>query len=62
MIAELINKNNSYYCSECRMKQELQPYCYFCGANFSNYEKMLFLKFLEEKDSNIKESYYGSNE
>lgn len=54
MIAKLIHKNDYYYCSECRMKQKLEPYCYFCGANFSNYEEELIEAF---KDS--EEDYYN---
>lgn len=50
MIAKLIHKNNYYYCSECRMAQigDLLPFCYFCGANFSNYEQIIISKFKEE--------------
>lgn len=52
MIAKLIKKNDYYYCSECRMKQpkELEPYCFFCGANFSNYEEELIKIFSLAED------------
>lgn len=55
MIAKLIKKNDCYYCSECRMKQpkELEPYCFFCGANFSNYEEELIKNFEQSEDNNI---------
>ena len=48
MIAKLIKNNDDcYYCSECRMKQVkiFEPYCFFCGANFSNYEEELMKAF-----------------
>lgn len=50
MIAKLIHKNGKYICSECRMNQirDLMPFCDFCGANFSNYEQIMILKFKEE--------------
>ena len=52
MIAKLIkNSDDCYYCSECRMKQtELEPYCFFCGANFSNYEEELIKIFSLAED------------
>lgn len=64
MIAQLIDKNNKYICSECRIKQpnDLSPFCYFCGANFSNYEEILIKQFLKDKDESIKESYNAINE
>ena len=51
MIAKIIHKNDYYYCSECRMKQELQPYCDFCGADFTNYEEELIKTFKENEDN-----------
>lgn len=52
MIAKLIHKNDYYYCSECRMKQKkiIEPYCFFCGSTFSNYEEELVKAFNEEKE------------
>lgn len=39
MIAQLVEKNNTLICSECRMKQpRVRPKCIFCNAIFSNYE------------------------
>ena len=54
MIAKLIHKNDYYYCSECRMKQPtiIEPYCFFCGATFSNYEEEL-IKFVQEMENII---------
>ena len=51
MIAKLIRKNDYYYCSECRMRQELQPYCDFCEAIFTNYEEELIKVFKESEDN-----------
>ena len=52
MIAKLIHKNDYYYCSECRMKQGriIEPYCFFCGSTFSNYEEELIKAFSEEEE------------
>lgn len=52
MIAKLIHKNDCYYCSECRIKQNkmIEPYCSFCGATFSNFEEELIKIFSEEKE------------
>lgn len=55
MVAKLIKKNNSYCCSECYMRQKIQPYCYFCGASFSNYEQLIFSQFVTETETKIKE-------
>lgn len=39
MVANLILKNDLYYCSNCRMKQPgIPPRCQFCECWFSNYE------------------------
>lgn len=59
MTGKLIRKNNNYICSECRMRQhgDLMPFCYFCGTNFSNYEEILVIKFHQEMDEVLKESY-----
>lgn len=54
MIAKLIQKNNCYYCSECRMKQSIiEPYCFFCDATFSNYEEELTKNFKDCEDNNL---------
>ena len=52
MVADLIKKNNYYYCSHCRMRQlQPNPNCYFCGNYFSNWESVLIEEFKEdEKD------------
>ena len=50
MIAKLIHKNNYYYCSKCHMKQDLKPYCNFCGVNFSNYEEVLIKIFKDSEE------------
>ena len=56
MIAKLIKKNDDcYYCGKCRMKQpkDLKPWCFFCEANFSNFEEELIKNFKESEDNNI---------
>jgi len=53
MIAKLIHKNDYYYCSECRMKQKLQPYCDFCEAIFSNYEELLLENYKESEYDDV---------
>ena len=42
MISKLIEKNGYWYCSNCRMKVDLDntSYCEYCGCNFSNYEEV----------------------
>lgn len=53
MTSKLIKRNDSYFCSECRMKQvyELQPWCIFCGNIFSNYESIV-IEQIKEKEEN----------
>lgn len=42
MVAELKEKNNNYYCSNCMMQQPIiKPNCVFCGNYFTNYESVL---------------------
>lgn len=42
MISTLKQKNGSYYCTECMMRQfTLRPQCSFCGAEFSNYQDII---------------------
>ena len=37
MVTTLKKNNNKYYCANCRIQQqELQPFCQFCGYEFSN--------------------------
>ena len=53
MVAQIIEKNNTYYCSNCRMRVFEPTYnCKFCGNLFSNYEIMLVKHFEEEKQEN----------
>lgn len=40
MVAQLIKKNDYFYCSYCRMKQRVSSVCFFCGATFSNYAEL----------------------
>ena len=42
MISKLIEKNGYWYCSNCRMRVDLDntSYCEYCGCNFSNYEEV----------------------
>ena len=49
MVSTLKEKpNGGFYCSECRMKQGkiLEPYCFFCGLTFSNYEEETFISLI----------------
>ena len=42
MISKLIEKNDTYFCSNCMMRQpRVQTNCFWCGNMFSNYEDML---------------------
>ena len=42
MVSKLIEKNNTYFCSNCLMRQpRIQENCFWCGNMFSNYEDML---------------------
>ena len=42
MSAKILEHNDTYYCSNCRMKQfELEPTCKFCGEWFYNYESII---------------------
>ena len=42
MVSKLIEKNNTYFCSNCLMRQpRVQENCFWCGNMFSNYEDML---------------------
>lgn len=42
-------KNNGFYCAECRMSfAEPQSICPYCGSIVSNYEELLIEKFKEE--------------
>lgn len=40
MVAQLIQRNNYFYCSNCRMKQKVTSQCFFCEAIFSNYAEL----------------------
>ena len=64
MTSKLIHKNNYYYCSECHARQmdDINLYCDICGANFSNYEEILLLKFHEDMDKSMRGLYDGKNE
>ena len=62
MIATLIERNNSYVCSECMMRQKcLECTCWFCGRLFDNFEQVALKEFEKENESNIlganRESY-----
>lgn len=47
--AQLIRKEDGYYCDNCLLKQlEWRAECHFCGCIFSNFEAQ-YLKFLDEK-------------
>lgn len=42
MVSKILQANDIYYCSNCRMRQpDLHPYCNFCGSEFSNYEELM---------------------
>lgn len=62
MIAELMEKNGVYYCSECRMRQFKPSYnCVFCGNLFSNFSSMKIKEFEEERKDKNEESVYRDN-
>lgn len=52
MIAKLIQKLDSYYCSECRIKQPINEVCIFCGAIFSNYEELILDNYKDKEYEN----------
>ena len=45
-----------------RQTDDINSYCDFCGANFSNYEEMLLLKFHEDMDKSMRGLYDGKND
>ena len=51
MVAKIIEKiNNKYLCGNCYITlKNIEPYCPFCGAIFSNYEHILIYKFKDEQ-------------
>lgn len=49
MITHLVKKTNYYICDNCRMKQQKpEPYCWFCGYPFANYEETLIELYHKE--------------
>ena len=55
MIANLILKNNDYYCSNCMMRQsQIRTQCSFCGDSFSNWENVQFEIYKEKEKEEIK--------
>jgi len=56
MIAKYLKKNGIYYCSNCMMRAqgELEPFCPFCGSEFTNYEDILIQEY---KDLISSENY-----
>ena len=43
MISKLVKKGESYYCSNCMMRQPtVKNNCWFCGDLFSNFESVIF--------------------
>ena len=53
-VAELIENNNGYICSNCRMPQHsIEAECQFCYAQFTNYETIMYKIFkIKEKNNN----------
>ena len=42
MISKLIKKGESYYCSNCMMRQPtIKNNCWFCSDLFSNFESVI---------------------
>lgn len=57
MISTLKQKNGSYYCTECMMRQfTLRPQCSFCGAEFSNYQDVVIENYKKEYNYTINQS------
>lgn len=53
MVAYIKNKDEMWYCTNCRMRQSgLIPRCSFCGAEFTNYIEQVIdsVKALEEEE------------
>ena len=52
MITTLKKKvDGHFYCNNCKMGQyELRPYCFYCGAAFSNYENIVVMLYEEEQE------------
>lgn len=58
MISNLIEKNNQYYCSNCRMRQnDLKEHlsCTFCGYTFSNWAEVQIKIFKEQEEDKRRE-------
>lgn len=57
MISTLKQKDGSYYCTECMMRQfTLRPQCSFCGAEFSNYQDVVIENYKKEYNYTINQS------
>ena len=55
MVAKLRKKmDGNYYCSACMMGQpDIEETCFFCGAQFSNWEEIqyqLYKETIEERN------------
>ena len=50
MVSTLKERGNSYYCSNCQMRQpQIKSNCWWCGNMFSNWESVLFKELIEEE-------------
>ena len=57
MVANLISKNNYYYCSNCKMRQTGIPTrCYFCEYIFSNWEEIAYKTVMLEVEEEMRKN------
>lgn len=54
MISYYIHKNNDYYCANCLMKAPtVEPFCFFCGYEMSNFEEIAIQLYKDLTNSQI---------
>lgn len=63
MVSTLLKRTDgTYYCSNCMMRQlHLQPTCYFCDCEFTNYISELTKNYQDKKlydEKEIEESQW----
>ena len=56
MVSRLLKDKNTYFCSNCRMRQfDLRPNCVFCGNHFSNYEEIVIKEEKENFNNKVRD-------